>query len=208
MFENVFKGFDFGKATDVKISIYGPAFKTYDQCWVTYDNATGNYIDVTDFLLDIEDMNYMMPIAVSAVKEGDYIRHMGAWVRVLNVLDNGKLEVEDFSSKMIFTTIPVKSVFGFDFYTKLYCFADNFLTGAATAGNPFGNILPLMLMSKENSKDNLLPLLLMSGNLDKDMNPMMLYALMNNKKSDSLLMLFALGGGNFGFNFPTFGTCG
>lgn len=205
MFENVFKGFDFGKANSVKTSIYGPAFRCGD-VYLSYDKGISNYVDVTDLILDIENMNYKMPIAASAVAVGDYILHQHKWVRVLQVLAGGRLEVEDMQEKQVVTILPVKNVFGFDFYTKLYCFADNLLSGAATAENPFGNILPLMLFSKGDSKDNLLPLLLMGGS-GKEVNPMLLYALMSEKGSDnSLLMMLALGGGNLNFNFPAFGA--
>ena len=206
MFENIFKDSNFGKASSVKTSIYGPAFKCGDS-YVSYDKSTENYIDVTNLLLDIENMNYKMPIAANAVSVGDYIAHMHKWVRVLNVLDGGRLEVEDIQEKQVITILPIKNIFGFDYYTKLFCFADNLLSGAASAENPFGNILPLMLMSKDNSKDNLLPLMLMSGGFNGDnaqMNPLMMYALMNNKDNDNtLLMLMMMNGGN-GFNFPNF----
>ena len=206
MFENIFKDSNFGKASSVKTSIYGPAFKCGDY-YVSYDKSTENYIDVTDLLLDIENMNYKMPIAANAVSVGDYIAHMHKWVRVLNVLDGGRLEVEDIQEKQVITILPIKNIFGFDFYTKLFCFADNLLSGAASAENPFGNILPLMLMSKDNSKDNLIPLMLMSGGFNGDnaqMNPLMIYALMNNKDNDNtFLMLMMMNGGN-GFNFPNF----
>lgn len=204
MFENVFKGLDFGKANSVKTSIYGPAFKCGD-CYVSYDKSVENYIDVTELLLDIDNMNYKMPIAAGAVAVGDYILHMHKWVRVLKVLKGGRLEVEDMQEKQVVTILPVKNVFGFEFYTKLFCFADNLISGCANAENPFGNLLPLMLMSKDNSKDNLLPLMLMSGGFNggnAQMNPLMMYALMGNKGNDNtLLMLMMMNGGN-GFNFP------
>ena len=84
MFENVFKGFEFGKA-QVKTSIYGPAFRCGDT-YVSYDKKVENYVDVTELLLDIENMNYRMPIAASAVAVGDYILHQHKWVRVLKIL--------------------------------------------------------------------------------------------------------------------------
>lgn len=208
MFENVFKGLDFGRANSVKTSIYGPAFKCGD-CYVSYDKSAENYIDVTELLLEIDNMNYKMPIAASAVAVGDYILHMHKWVRVLKVLKGGRLEVEDMQEKQVVTILPVKNVFGFEFYTKLFCFADNLISGCANAENPFGNLLPLMLMSKGNSKDNLLPLMLMSGGLGNDnaqMNPLMMYALMGNKDNDGLLMMMALSG-NSGFKFPALGAC-
>jgi hypothetical protein len=212
MFENVFKGFEFGVATSVRTSIYGPAFHC-GNTFVSYDKATGTYIDVTDLLFDIENMNYRMPIAANAVSVGDYIIHQHKWVRVLECLDAGRLQVEDIQERQVITILPVKNVFGFDFYTKLFCFSENFLSGAATADSPFGNLLPLMLMSKGNGKDNLLPLMMMSGGFGNgtQMNPLMMYALMGNKggSDNTLLMMMALNGGNgFNFNLPTACNCG
>jgi hypothetical protein len=212
MFENVFKGFEFGVATSVRTSIYGPAFHC-GNTFVSYDKATGSYIDVTDLLFDIENMNYRMPIAANAVSVGDYIVHQHKWVRVLECLDAGRLQVEDIQERQVITILPVKNVFGFDFYTKLFCFSENFLSGAATADSPFGNLLPLMLMSKGNGKDNLLPLMMMSGGFGNgtQMNPLMMYALMGNKggSDNTLLMMMALNGGNgFNFNLPTACNCG
>ena len=202
MFENVFKGFEFGKA-QVKTSIYGPAFRCGDT-YVSYDKKVENYVDVTELLLDIESMNYKMPIAASAVAVGDYILHQHKWVRVLKILKGGRLEVEDMQERQVVTILPLKNVFGFEFYTKLFCFADN-LFGEVNAENPFGNLLPLMLMSKDSKNDNLLPLMLMSGGFNggnAQMNPLMMYALMGNKGNDNtLLMLMMMNGGN-GFNFP------
>lgn len=201
MFENVFKGFEFGKA-QVKTSIYGPAFRCGDT-YVSYDKKVENYVDVTELLLDIENMNYRMPIAASAVAEGDYILHQHKWVRVLKILKGGRLEVEDMQERQVVTILPLKNVFGFEFYTKLFCFADN-LFGEVNAENPFGNLLPLMLMSKDSKNDNLLPLMLMGGfnGGNAQMNPLMMYALMGNKSNDNtLLMLMMMNGGN-GFNFP------
>jgi hypothetical protein len=212
MFENVFKGFEFGVATSVRTSIYGPAFHC-GNTFVSYDKATGTYIDVTDLLFDIENMNYRMPIAANAVSVGDYIIHQHKWVRVLECLDAGRLQVEDIQERQVITILPVKNVFGFDFYTKLFCFSENFLSGAATADSPFGNLLPLMLMSKGNGKDNLLPLMMMSSGFGNgtQMNPLMMYALMGNKggSDNTLLMMMALNGGNgFNFNLPTTCNCG
>ena len=203
MFENVFKGFEFGKA-QVKTSIYGPAFRCGDT-YVSYDKKVENYVDVTELLLDIENMNYRMPIAASAVAEGDYILHQHKWVRVLKILNGGRLEVEDMQERQVVTILPLKNVFGFEFYTKLFCFADN-LFGEVNAENPFGNLLPLMLMSKDSKNDNLLPLMLMSGGFNggnAQMNPLMMYALMGNKDNDNTLLMLMMMNGDNSFNFPS-----
>jgi hypothetical protein len=80
-------------------------------------------------------------------------------------------------------------MFNFNFVTKVVSLVD--FTGAtASAENPFGNMLPLMLMSEGNN--DLLPLMFMSGNTGLDMsNPLMMYALCgkDSKMADILPMV-------------------
>ena len=69
MFKNVMKDFYCGPATDVKMSIYGPAFRVISgggervsETYVAYHKS--EYIDVMGVLLDISNCAYVMPVAV------------------------------------------------------------------------------------------------------------------------------------------------
>lgn len=187
MFENMMKDFKFGPATDVKFSIYGPAFNGGDKWLARHEDE---WVDVSDMLIDIPNICYMMPVAKSTIKEGDFILHKGKWTRVdcVEEVDN-YLSVEKINEQEVVQVLPTKNVFGFDYYTKLICPIDSF-EGAdgfgATTDNPFG-MLPLMMAMKDGKKDNLLPFMLMSGKMDMS-NPMMLMMLSGDNSNLGLVM--------------------
>lgn len=182
--DNNMFNFEFGKANNAGagFSMYGLTFSTSDSSCIAYKD--GGWVDVPkEFLIKgISDMLYMMPVAKTAVKANDYIRHNGHWVRVVEVTET-TLKAEDIFSKTVIEILPTRSPFGFDFYTKLVNLCDGFGGEAkASAENPFGNMWMLMLMgdSKSNFKD-MLPFMMMNGGDFKfDMsNPMMMYFLLN-----------------------------
>lgn len=161
MFKNAMKGLEFGPARDVKFSIYGPAFRS-GEGWVAV-TAKGDTYDVTGMTFnEFDELNYMCPIAAGAIAEGDFVRHNREWVQVLCINDDGTITAHKFSCNEEIVIRPVKNVFGFDFYTKLICLGAQ-ITGTPDATNPFGNMLPLMLMSNGSNggKSNLLPMMLM-----------------------------------------------
>lgn len=187
MFENMMKDFKFGPATDVKFSIYGPAFNGGDKWLARHEDE---WVDVSDMLIDIPNICYMMPVAKSMIKGGDFILHKGKWTRVdcVEEVDN-YLSVEKINEQEVVQVLPTKNMFGFDYYTKLICPIDGF-EGAdgfgATTDNPFG-MLPLMMAMKDGKKDNLLPFMLMSGKMDMS-NPMMLMMLSGDNSNLGLVM--------------------
>ena len=74
----------------------------------------------------------------------------------------------------------------------------------ATADQPFGNMLPLLMMSGDKGKsvDPMMLMLMMSnggGNTNMFSNPMMMYALMGDDSKVDPMMLFAMSGA---FNAP------
>lgn len=187
MFENIMKDFKFGPATDVKFSIYGPAFNGGDKWLARHEDE---WVDVSDMLIDVGNICYMMPVAKISIKEGDFILHKGKWTRVDCILeDDNFLSVEKINEQEVVQVLPTKNIFGFDYYTKLICPIDSF-EGAdgfgATTDNPFG-MLPLMMAMKDGKKDNLLPFMLMSGKMDMS-NPMMLMMLSGDNSNLGLVM--------------------
>ena len=179
MFNNLMKDMKFGATNDVRMSIYGPAFASSDKSWFAYDEKAETFVDVTDFLLDIGlSCFYMMPVGKNEVNLGDFIYHQNKWVRIIDVDDGGRLVVENIFTREVATILPTKNMFGFDFYTKLISIGDSLFGGiVADEKNPFGNILPFLFLSGNNSdENNLLPLLLMNNGTFKE-NPMMMYLL-------------------------------
>lgn len=184
MFKNVMKDFYCGPATDVKMSIYGPAFRAISEggdrlseTYVAYHKS--EYIDVMDGLLDIGNCAYVMPVAAKAVKKGDFIRHCGGWVRILSIKED-TIEGENVNTRTIIKIRPTKNMFGFNFYSKLITFD---IMSGTSEDNPFGNILPMLLLGdgSTNKMKDILPLMMMT-NKDFDIsNPMMMYFLMNKE---------------------------
>jgi hypothetical protein len=177
--------------------------------YVQYNPATNEFEDVTPFVLDIDvkDFIYKMPVATSAVKAGDIILDMSHPVFVKEV-KGSEITVVDPASREVRTLIAAKNAFNFNFVTKIVNLMDNFnLAGSANADNPFGNILPLMMLSgdKSDMKD-LLPLMLLGngGNVDFASNPMMIYFLMKDGQSNDMLPFLLMGNPNlFGAPAPT-----
>lgn len=189
MFNNVMKDFYCGPATDVKMSIYGPAFRAVSgggekirDTYVAYHD--GDYIDVCDGILDIDNCAYVMPIAAKSVKKGDFVRNCGTWLRVTSIT-NETIEGENVYTRNIVKVRPTKNMFGFNFYSKLMTFD---IMGSTSEDNPFGNLLPLILLGNKDSKMNdMLPLMFMNKDFDMS-NPMMMYLLANKNDSNNNLM--------------------
>ena len=197
MFNNIMKNVKFGavSATEVRMSIYGPAFNTKDG-WLAWSEKDNTYLDVSDMLLDMDNFCYMAPVAKKDVKPGDFIYHHNSWLRVINQREDGRVVAEVILNQTETTLIPTKNVFGFDFYTKLISFGNNMFN--ASPDTPFGNMLPLLMMNK--SDDSALPMLMMMnggtmGNMSFDMsNPMFLYLMMNKGDGNmrDMLMMMAM----------------
>lgn len=187
MFENMAKDFKFGPATGTRFSIYGPAFNGGDRWLARHE---GEWVDVSDMLIDVDNICYMMPVAKTSIKEGDFILHKGKWARV-NCVDerDNYLSVEKINEQEVVQVLPTKNMFGFDYYTKLMYPIESF-EGAegfgATTDNPFG-MLPFVMAMKDGKKDNLLPLMMMSGKIDIS-NPMMLMLLGGDNSNLGLMM--------------------
>lgn len=187
MFENMMKDIKFGPATDTRFSIYGPAFNGGDRWLARHE---GEWVDVTDMLIDVGNICYMMPVAKTSIKEGDFILHKGKWARVDCIVEEENfIAVEKINEQEVVQVLPTKNMFGFDYYTKLICPIESF-EGAegfgATTDNPFG-MLPFIMAMKDGKKDNLLPLMMMSGKMDMS-NPMMLMMLSGDNSNLGLMM--------------------
>lgn len=178
----------FGKVDDVAMSIYGATFKTVGTDGlarsIAYDPNTQEYIDVpNEMIIAKGSYCYAMPCTADNLHIGEYIRHNGAWVRVIDVDDAARIVVEKIATREVATILPVRSIFGYSFYTKLITpFQSGFMT--ADAEHPFGNILPFLMMG-DGKMDEMLPLMFMMGQgstAQFDMsNPMMLMMFMGDK---------------------------
>ena len=158
---------DFGPVASniIRISPFGLAIKTTNREWHTYDAVNQKIIDVSDFTFSLGDtpILYKMPVAPAAVAVGDLILHNGTPVYVIDFEDAANkaagIIVIDTDSNERKTILPVCNVFNFNFITKvvsLFNFGTgaNSLCGTPSADQPFGNILPMMMMSEMFGKDS------------------------------------------------------
>ena len=187
--------FDFGPIKDndaVRMSPYGLAVKNVNGTYQAYDKKNGEMMDVDIFNFKADNMFFKMPVALDAVGAGDLIIFNRKPCFVFGFSEQGDVIVIDIALGEKKTILPSKSPFNFNYITKVVSLADSlFGTDTPSAENPFGNILPFMLMSEDNSsmKDMLPMMLMMNGNAGGTMNPMMLYFMMKNGKGDDESML-------------------
>ena len=189
---NIFPNASFGPvSSDIAcLSPKGIAIYAGDR-WQAYDKESGNIIDVTPLNFNASNLIYNMPVGIDQIQVGDIIMHAKKPMFVLNIENNdGKvrltaIDIINAEEKVI---CPIKSIFGFDFYTKVICLVDMAGGFKADEKNPFGNLAPWLLLSGQND-NNMLPLLFLSGQGQKmDINnPMFLMALCGNKDMSNLL---------------------
>ena len=188
--EKKMKGFnfDFGKITgdSVRMSVYGVAVKNNSGTWVAYDSKTESMMDVDVLNFSGADMLYKMPVAVNQVQAGDVIIHNRKPCFVVSFSEDGSafsvVDIMDSEQKMI---LPVKSPFGFSFVTKVVSPFN--LAGSADAQNPFGNMLPLMMMGDKDIDPMMLMMMCGNGGFDMS-NPMMMMFLLDDKGDKSDMM--------------------
>ena len=195
---NMFKNFKFGPVENpnVKISPYGIAVQNNSGTYVSYNKDTEEIVDVDILNFKCNNMLYMMPSAIADIKDGDVIIHNRVPMIVVGVdeIDRSRLIAVDVSSGEEKVILPTKSPFGFNFVTKIVSILDMMPTSTeANENNPFGNLLPFMIMG-DNKDINPLMFMALSNGSDFTSNPMMLYALAaSGKDNDNLLPLMLMG---------------
>lgn len=184
----MFGNLEFGEVKGYNLSHLGIALKNAAGEVVSYDKSKDEIVNVDLIDFNASGMIFAMPCAIKDVKKGDVIRHTNGNAVFVTSTEGG-IHVVDVAAGEKKEILPTKSMFGFDFVTKIVCLID-FGAANASADQPFGNILPLMMMSNDgNMKDMLLPMMLMNGgNLN--------FIDMNNP-----FVLMALIGGSEGKNF-------
>lgn len=175
--------FTFGKFNDnsVKYSFNGVAFRVADGTYNVY-NEDGTITNVSDMVIDMPI--FAMPVAKTDIKVGDIILHP-AHKTPLVVKENAQTAIiaVEPNSNEVKTFAPKKSIFGFDFYTKITTPMDMFGGANADESNPFGNMLPfLMLGDGEFDMSTMLMFSMMNGKGGAmDMNAMLPFLMLNNK---------------------------
>ena len=198
--ENVkMKGFnfDFGPCTDnsIRMSMYGMAVKNAAGTWVSYDKGGDQIVDVDILNFDGGKYFYKFPVALDAVMTGDVIVHNRKPMFVTEIGDN-RLVCIDVVAGEEKTVVPTVNMFGFNFVTKVVSMFDNFVGGADSA-NPFGNMLPFLMMSGDNKDfDPMMLMCMMGQNGNMSFNPMMLYFMSQSKGDIDPMILMCMMGNN------------
>ena len=167
------------------------------------NKQTGDIIDVDLLNFDGGQFLFKMPVPVKDIKVGDVVIHNKTAMFVTETKD-GKISVVDIRAGEIKSIIPTKSMFGFDFVTKIISIMDA-VSGAPSPNEPFGNMLPFLMMQDGKMDKNMALVLMMSqgncGNLAS--NPLMLYLMMGDGKGSSdMLPLALMMSGNMGQAAP------
>ena len=159
--------FDFGPFTEsgvVALSPYGIAVRSSKGEYLTYNAATGATVDVTGFTFDFQKMIYKMPAAIKDLRAGDMVLHRGKPMYVQSVEEDGIhcIDILNSEAKVI---VPVTNMFGFNFVTKVVSLM-NFNAAQPSAENPFGNLMPFMMMSSvmgDDSDNDFSKMMMMGG---------------------------------------------
>ena len=192
---NIFN-FDFGPVTDsnIRLSMYGYAIPNEVGKFVSYDKENERMMDVQILNFDCAGIFYKVPKPLNKVEEGDVIFHNNVPVFITDIVDETRIIVIDPKDGTEKTILPAHSPFGFDYVSTLISLVDGFNIDP-DKDNPFGSMLPLIMLSNSKSQDISLPLMMaLNGKMDFD-NPMMLLALTGNNNFDTsnpLLMMMLM----------------
>lgn len=201
MFDKMMKNIEFGKVntSDLAYTFNGICFRDADGNYTSL-NPDGTFTNVYDMVMDIPI--YVMPVGKDQIKVGDIIKYFDKWVMIAQI-DNTTITTIDPWTREIRVIIPEKSVFGFDYYTKVIDIFSGFNINADSS-NPFGIMLPFMMMSDKSDIDPMMIMMMMNGQNLNDMNPMMMYMMMSKdsdiKKDNMLPFMMMINNGMFGGN--------
>lgn len=189
--KKMFGNLEFGPVNNYHLSHLGIALQNAAGEIVSYDKQKNEIVNVDLIDFDAKGMIYAMPCAIKDVHVGDVIRHTNGNA-VFVVSTDGGIHVVDVAAGEKKEILPTKSMFGFNFVTKIVTLID-FSGLSASEDQPFGNLLPLMLLGDRKGgsgmKDMFPLMLLMGGNgsalggLDMS-NPLMLMALMGGSEGN------------------------
>ena len=205
--ETMMKGFnfDFGPCGNtVRLSMYGLAVQNVSGEWVSYNTTTKEIMNVD--IINMADGGkyiYKMPVAISEVQVGDIIVHAKVPMFVTGINNDGSFNAIDVRAGEAKCILATRSPFGFNFVTKVVNLFGNML-GTPTADQPFGNMLPFLMLNGENKDiDPMMMFFLMGQNGNTPINPMMWYFLSkDNKNMDPAMMWMVMsmaGGATPGF---------
>ena len=195
--KNIFD--QFGPITDgsIALSIKGMAVRNPAGKYVAYDADAEEMYDVDILHFDIKTpIFFKVPVAISAIEFGDIIIHNDSHYCYIIDGDGKQFTVIDITNSEQRIILPQKSPFGFNFVTKVISLINPGIT--ADKDNPFGNIMPMIMLAGNLDSKDMLPFLLMNqNNLNFQQNPLLLYFL--TKNNNDFLPFLLMNSDNFKF---------
>lgn len=186
MFDNIFNKYSFGEIKDNRIAYTteGLAFRDSAGDYIVYKDGAG--INMNQFKMDLP--LFKIPVSIKDIQSGDIIVHFAvgdnAYLLVEEVKDNG-IVVIDPQDKTRKEIVPERNIFGFDFIPKVIApiTADAI---KANEENPFGNLLPFLMMSDSNNNNDIMMFMMMQ-NGSFELNPMMLMMMDKSNNNNDLM---------------------
>ena len=189
------KNLQFGPVRGYSLSHLGIAIRNAAGNMVSYDKTKGEIVDVDLIDFKADNLVYAIPVAIKDIVVGDVVLHNGnpMFVKGKDATSVIVIDVKNGEKKNI---LPTKSMFGFDFITKIVTLVD-FSAAGASNDQPFGNLLPLMMLSGNGNMKDMLPMMLLMGQGKEgfkfDMsNPLMLMAMMGGSEGKDFFPMFML----------------
>lgn len=162
IFGNIMKNVKFGQLNTDKVaySMQGMAFKSSDGDYLVYKKDQPA-VNVNEFVIEMP--LFVMPVSLKDIQVGDIICKGEDFVLVDSVGESYITAINTDKSEIV-TIVPQVNMFGFSFYSKVV--APTNLFGEATPDNPFGNILPLIMMSDEDSDSSAFGMMMLMSQMN------------------------------------------
>lgn len=191
--------FDFGPCTNdnVRMSMYGLAVKNAAGTYVSLNPSTREVVDVDIFNFEGGKYLFKMPVAIKDIAVGDVIIHNKKPMFVEGFSPLGDIIAIDPVAGERKEVMLTRSPFGFNYATKVVNLFGAGGMATPNADNPFGNMLPFVLMNEEGGDIDPMMLMFMMGqsggaNTSAFGNPMMMYFLMKDKGEIDPMMMFMM----------------
>lgn len=168
IFGNIMKNVKFGQLNTDKVaySMQGMAFKSSEGDYLVYKKDQPA-VNVNDFVIEMP--LFVMPVPLKELQVGDIICKGEDFVLVDSIGESYITAINTDKSEIV-TIVPQVNIFGFSFYSKVV--APTNLLGEATQDNPFGNILPLLMMDNEDNDSSAFGMMMLMSQMNggKGMN--------------------------------------
>lgn len=185
---------DCGPIKGLKMSHLGIALKNAAGQMVSYDRTKDEIVNVELVDFNANDMIWAMPQPIKDIKKGDVIRHINGQPVFVTSMDGG-IHVVDVAMGEKKEILPTKSMFGFDYVTKIVSLID-FGAMNASEDMPFGNMLPFMMINNCGKNMNPFAMMMLMGNGSASFGQMD----MNNPTAMAMLAM-CMNGGSEGKDF-------